>query len=47
MTHPKKPKKKREIAPVSLAGLDFDTAVRASLATGKAPPPPKKPRGKK
>jgi len=35
-------------APVSLAPLAFEEAIRATLATGKAPPPPKrKPKGKK
>jgi hypothetical protein len=29
-----------------LKGLDFDIAVRAALATGKAPPPTKKPKRK-
>ncbi|MEI9991338.1 MAG: hypothetical protein WDM86_15000 [Rhizomicrobium sp.] len=29
--------------PISLAGLDFETALHAAMATGKAPPPkPKK-----
>jgi hypothetical protein len=46
----KKPKSKSgKEAPISLAPLAFEDAVRAALATGKAPPPPKKakPKGKK
>jgi hypothetical protein len=31
---------------VNLAGLEFEAAVRATLATGKAPPPPKRPKRK-
>ena len=31
---------------VTLAPLNFETAVRAALATGKAPPPPKQPKRK-
>jgi hypothetical protein len=31
---------------ISLAPLDFELAVRAALATGKAPPPPKRPKRK-
>jgi hypothetical protein len=40
-------KKKSPEEAVTLAPLDFESAVRAALATGKAPPPPKKPKGKK
>lgn len=29
---------------ISLAPLKFDQAVSAALATGKAPPPPKRPK---
>jgi hypothetical protein len=44
----KTPEKPSKDDPISLAPLDFDTAVKATLATGKAPPPPKrKPKGKK
>ncbi len=49
MTQPRKTKKSQEKERLTLAGLDFDLAVRVTLATGKAPPPPKKakPEGKK
>ncbi len=41
----KKPPKKAEET-ISLAPLGFEEAVRATLATGKAPPLPKKPKPK-
>jgi hypothetical protein len=41
----KKPIRKKAET-VSLAPLGFEEAVRATLATGKAPPPPKKPKPK-
>lgn len=37
---------KRTEERLSLAPLDFEKAVGAALATGKAPPPPKKPKPK-
>jgi hypothetical protein len=40
--------KKTKGETVSLAPLDFESAIRATLATGKAPPAPKRrPKGKK
>jgi hypothetical protein len=38
--------KKDKKATLSLAPLVFEEAVRAALATGKAPPIPKKPKRK-
>lgn len=36
------PKGKKQGESISLAPLSFEEAVRATLATGKAPPPPKR-----
>jgi len=44
MSHPKRSKPKEERT--SLHGLDFETAVRAALATGKMPKKPTKKRSK-
>jgi hypothetical protein len=33
-------------ADLSLAGVEFESGVRATRATGKAPPPPKRRKGK-
>jgi len=39
-------KKIKEKQTLILSSLDFEAAVRAAMATGKAPPPPKKPKRK-
>jgi hypothetical protein len=40
-------KKAESDQPISLAPLDFETALRAALATGPMPPKAKKPKAKK
>ena len=50
MVSKKRPEKTKSYdgGTISLARLDFESAIRATLATGKAPPAPKrKPKGKK
>jgi len=38
---------KSDFPPISLAPLDFETAIRAALQTGKAPPAPRPKKAKK
>ncbi len=41
----KRPKKRTDSNAISLNPLDFETAIRAAMATGK-PPTPKRQKGK-